>query len=1152
MATLNENIITIKKAIDNIATAIEQKGVPVEDCASPTTYANKIRSIKGEGVGIDAYKFSAVANDLPNDAQSTVDTEVTDEGEIIFTFGLREGMQGPVGPAGPQGPAGRDGVDGTPGKDGAIGPKGDRGIAGISYRTVSVYTATETTDMPNRPEGGYWNVTENLVTPPTSEDAIWYLNTDDTNGKYIWMSQATFREDGSLIANWNEPFRLTGDDGRDGADSRGIEFIYRRLPNINSYYKLVDFLEFNKLDNTDLPEVNDYLNIDSKWTPSPEGIDEQWQIEVVCSRVRKTGAEEWGDWSNCVIWSKWTEDGMDGDGVEYIYLITAPNLNAEQVRQLYIPEYDIESEEYQKDGFCFNSNFGFAGYDWTDEPSDVGSGKPLEWVCVRKYRNGKWEAFSNPALWAKYVEDGVSYITSFVFKRASIDTPLDPPSGGSYAYPRPNDDSWSDSVPSDSDLPVWMSTRTFCSNSEFDKDWTAPKLLSDSQKFEVEYSADDVINGLDKFTGDRETWRAKQLEVHKNTWGDNIAEPNWMITATFNGGVWSDWTLTRIKGEKGEKGEDGSSVSIKHKVDTLEEVLKEWNEWVEGGWFFNSSILNNGDGVYVQSEGLLYTYSGNYFPGEDKDFSKYWSSVAIKGEKGDKGDKGEPGIQGPQGVPGEKGANGESRYFHLAYADDKYGNGFNQISGDYIATYVDDDPIDDQSKFTNWMPFRGAEGKTGEQGIPGVNGADGKTQYLHLAYAEDVTNLDADGKVTDLTKIIGFSKSPFNGSKFIGTLVDFNEFDSGDATIYRWSRYVGEKGDNGLNGADGVITEEDWETINNIVAEKVAENLDNAEIASSQDLEDAKTELSNALKDLETAYQQGDQAAIEAAENAVAKADAANTLANNTSAGLQTLQEAFDNFDGGLSEDDVNNLVLAALQDETKLPEGGQAIESVFAQNVIALVGTFAKIKTENIDAGTISGHTVESGQLMEDGRPRWVLREDGSGYLANDKIRWTTEGLLTIDGVPVVTVDEYKVATFTMDKTKVFDVYQDENNEQYINALLPFAAPSITAKVNTATSDMTLKDVVKDVELSVDDLANAPTFVFDWKDGSGRSVGTSAQYWQDVLPEAVLKGNNDKLSLAYGNTALVGMVNLAKIVREQNEKIAKLESLVEKLLNRS
>lgn len=147
---------------------------------------------------------------------------------------------------------------------------------------------------------------------------------------------------------------------------------------------------------------------------------------------------------------------------------------------------------------------------------------------------------------------------------------------------------------------------------------------------------------------------------------------------------------------------------------------------------------------------------------------------------------------------------------------------------------------------------------------------------------------------------------------------------------------------------------------------------------------------------------------------------------------------------------------------------------------------------------------------------------------------------------MPVVTVDKDKVATFTMDGTKVFNVYQDSNNnnQQYIEALLPFAAPAITA-----TSDMTLKDVVKDVELSVDDLANAPTFVFDWKDGSGRSVGTSAQYWQDVLPEAVTEGKN--LSLAYGNVALVGMSSLARRVREQDREIAELKALVNELINK-
>lgn len=153
----------------------------------------------------------------------------------------------------------------------------------------------------------------------------------------------------------------------------------------------------------------------------------------------------------------------------------------------------------------------------------------------------------------------------------------------------------------------------------------------------------------------------------------------------------------------------------------------------------------------------------------------------------------------------------------------------------------------------------------------------------------------------------------------------------------------------------------------------MAENLEGAKFASEEQLNTAKTELRDALDALETAYKQGDAAAIEAAEDAVAKADAANTLATNTNDGLKTLQDAFNNLDKGLSEEDVKLLAIAALQDETKLPEGGQAIESVFAQNVIALVGTFAEINAENIGAGTISGNTLQSSEPIseEDDRPK-------------------------------------------------------------------------------------------------------------------------------------------------------------------------------------
>ena len=58
----------------------------------------------------------------------------------------------------------------------------------------------------------------------------------------------------------------------------------------------------------------------------------------------------------------------------------------------------------------------------------------------------------------------MSYITSFIFKRASIDSGLSQPRGGNYTNPYPTTDgtanggrdySWEDSVPvSDNNLPV--------------------------------------------------------------------------------------------------------------------------------------------------------------------------------------------------------------------------------------------------------------------------------------------------------------------------------------------------------------------------------------------------------------------------------------------------------------------------------------------------------------------------------------------------------------------------------------------------------------------------------------------------------------------------------------------------------------------------
>ena len=57
---------------------------------------------------------------------------------------------------------------------------------------------------------------------------------------------------------------------------------------------------------------------------------------------------------------------MDGDGVEYIYLVTPPlTPNDVLSGSAYTPNLDeaLSNERYQEDEFCFNDEFGYIGYD---------------------------------------------------------------------------------------------------------------------------------------------------------------------------------------------------------------------------------------------------------------------------------------------------------------------------------------------------------------------------------------------------------------------------------------------------------------------------------------------------------------------------------------------------------------------------------------------------------------------------------------------------------------------------------------------------------------------------------------------------------------------------------------------------------------------
>ncbi|HEO8272617.1 TPA: phage tail protein [Streptococcus agalactiae] len=177
------------------------------------------------------------------------------------------------------------------------------------------------------------------------------------------------------------------------------------------------------------------------------------------------------------------------------------------------------------------------------------------------------------------------------------------------------------------------------------------------------------------------------------------------------------------------------------------------------------------------------------------------------GLPGPQGPPGIDGLQGPrgeQGIPGPAGADGKATYTHIAYALDETGTTGFSVSDNtgktYIGMYVDDNIIDsnDPKKY-KWNLIKGADGA---RGIQGPSGADGKTPYWHVAYANS-----SDGK-TD------FSVTDSLNKRYIGQYTDYIAIDSSDPTKYRWTDMVGTVvvGTNNLIDGTKSFVGSDWFT----------------------------------------------------------------------------------------------------------------------------------------------------------------------------------------------------------------------------------------------------------------------------------------------------------------------------------------------------
>ena len=178
----------------------------------------------------------------------------------------------------------------------------------------------------------------------------------------------------------------------------------------------------------------------------------------------------------------------------------------------------------------------------------------------------------------------------------------------------------------------------------------------------------------------------------------------------------------------------------------------------------------------------------------------------VKGETGAKGDRGEKGLQGErgltgpqgpqgltgpagpqglqgpkgdQGIPGVKGADGKTQYTHIAYADTVSGGGFSQTDTNkaFIGMYQDFNTADSRNpQDYRWSKWKGSDGR---DGIPGKAGADGRTPYVHFAYADS-----ADGRT-------GFSLTQDGNKRYLGVCTNFDRTDSTNPADYSWNDMTG-------------------------------------------------------------------------------------------------------------------------------------------------------------------------------------------------------------------------------------------------------------------------------------------------------------------------------------------------------------------------
>ena len=482
--------------------------------------------------------------------------------------------------------------------------------------------------------------------PPADDNYTWYMYppTRESKEVFTWMIQATVYPDKSL-SGWTDPIRLTGETGEDGSDGTKLEFIYQ-VTSVNE-----------APDKPDTSQQDDYIPFG--WSDSPQGVSKEKMYEWVSQREKKAakiGEGVWGEFTQPVLWSKWGEKGMDGDGYEYIFTRTA---DVDRVPQ-------TPSSIQQNDYIPTISNGGSKDYNWSDDPKGVNEDYKAEWTCKRVRTDGVWSNFSTPALWSNWGEQGLSgghYQYRWKISATKPSIPTDAAASGwstnSELVPGDGEYVWQIQrfANPDGTLTAWSNLiRLTGADGEDGKDGNSIEFIYTRNADGSQPSTPASVNQAGHIPSG---WTNHPSGVTASLMYEWVSQ-RYLDKSTQ---VWGNWSTPGIWSRYSERGKDG---------DGYEYIYRRFSNYVggtslaPGGQYYPPANVDSSeyqqddyvpDGWTDSPTGPTDAIKYEYVWTRKKENSKWqaWKTGALWSKWGDKGDQGDPGQDGSDGSDGADG-----------------------------------------------------------------------------------------------------------------------------------------------------------------------------------------------------------------------------------------------------------------------------------------------------------------------------------------------------------------------------------------------------------------------------------------------------------------------------------------------------------------